>query len=228
MYPTRSFVISDFLLTFALMSVLNIIVEQLKATSPIEWIAVVCGLLYVILIAKKHLAAWFFAIVGSGCSMYLCYFSQYYLETFLQFFYVIMGVWGWISWKRPASNQQPGTSLRIVRWSWKAHLLNASLSTLLTLVLGYYFDTYTDQARPYLDAFTTVFSLAATFMVTQKVLENWLYWIVIDFVSIELYAYRELYLLSALMCFYTALAVYGYFQWRKAASSNQLSSETVS
>lgn len=213
---------SNFLLTFAPMQVMDTIIEQVLATSWIEWIAVACGILYVVLIARKLMAAWLFAIVGSLCSMYLCFFSQYYLETFLQFFYIIMGVWGWINWTRSKSSdvldQGEEKPAVIIRWSWKAHALNLAASTLLTLALGYYFDHYTDQARPYLDAFTTVFSLAATFMVTQKVLENWLYWIVIDFVSIELYAYRGMYMIAGLMCFYTILAIYGYFEWRKSAS----------
>ncbi len=203
------------------MDTLQTILQQVRSTSWMEWTAVVCGLLYVILIARKHIAAWAFAIIGSLFSMYLCYFSQYYLETFLQFFYVIMGLWGWINWNRSKTRKATDEKLVIVRWTWKGHALNIALSTVVTIGLGYYFDHNTDQARPYLDAFTTVFSLAATFMVTQKVLENWLYWIVIDFVSIELYAYRELYMISALMCFYTILAIYGYLQWRKTAQLQQ-------
>ncbi len=69
--------------------------------------------------------------------------------------------------------------------------------------------------NPYADAFTTVFSLAATFMVTRKVLENWIYWIIIDIVSTYLFASRDLYLSSALFVLYTVIAVFGFFNWSR-------------
>jgi nicotinamide mononucleotide transporter len=81
--------------------------------------------------------------------------------------------------------------------------------------LGYIFDSYTNQENPYTDAFSTVFSLAATFMVTKKVLENWIYWIVIDAVCIYLFASRGLFLTSILFFFYTIIAVFGFVQWRR-------------
>lgn len=186
-------------------------IDNLFSTTWIEWTGVLSGLLYVIFIANKRQIAWLFAIIGSFIYIYLCYISQYYLETFLQFFYLIMGVWGWVTWNRTKSENN-----FLSRWKLSNHLLNIGISALVTLILGYYFETYTNQSRPYLDAFTTVFSLAATFMVTQKVLENWLYWIVIDLVSIQLYLYKGYALTAVLMLVYTILAIYGYLQWRKA------------
>jgi nicotinamide mononucleotide transporter len=95
-------------------------------------------------------------------------------------------------------------------------LINIVISTLLTVLLGFIFSAFTSQQLPYLDAFTTVFSIGATFMVTQKVLENWMYWIVIDLLSIHLYAHRDLNLTAVLFALYTIIAVVGYFRWRKA------------
>lgn len=203
------------------MEILTNIWTQILATSLMEWVIVVCGFAYLILITKKNSWGWPFAIIGSTLSMYLFFKANYYLETFLSFFYLVMGVWGWFTWSNTKKSSTTG-NVKIIRWKTSHHLLNIGLSTLLTLVFGYYFDTYTDQARPYLDAFTTIFSLAATFMVTQKVLENWIYWIIIDLVSIELYAYRDLYLLATQMGIYSILAVYGYIQWRKDMIANQL------
>lgn len=203
------------------MEILTNIWLQILATSLLEWVIVVCGFAYLILITKKNSWGWPFAIVGSTLSMYLFFKANYYLETFLSFFYLVMGVWGWVTWSSTKKSSTTG-NVKIIKWKISHHLLNIGLSTVLTLAFGYYFDTYTDQARPYLDAFTTIFSLAATFMVTQKVLENWIYWIIIDLVSIELYAYRELYLLATQMGIYSILAVYGYLQWRKDMITHKL------
>lgn len=203
------------------MEILKTIWLQIIATSLMEWMIVVCGFTYLILITKKNSWGWPFAIISSTLSMFVFFNANYYLETFLSFFYLVMGIWGWITWSKTKTIAKNG-NVKIVKWKISHHLLNIGLSTILTLIFGYYFDHYTDQYRPYLDAFTTIFSLAATFMVTQKVLENWIYWIIIDLVSIELYAYRELYLLATQMGIYSLLAVYGYLQWKKDMITHKL------
>ena len=86
--------------------------------------------------------------------------------------------------------------------------------------MGFYFATYTDTQMPMVDSFTTVFSLFATYMVTKKVLENWLYWIVIDAVSIYLYFSRDLHLTSLLFMAYTIIAIFGYFAWLKQTKAD--------
>ena len=95
------------------------------------------------------------------------------------------------------------------------HLYLISGSLLLTIITGIVFDVYTDQVNPYLDAFTTVFSLIATYMVTQKILENWLYWVVIDLVATLMYVNRGFELTGILYLLYTVIAVFGFFNWRK-------------
>lgn len=193
------------------MKILENIVDALIKTSLLEWIAVLAGVLYVLLISYKHISAWFFAIVSSFIYIYLCYISQLYLETGLQFFYLAMGIYGWIVWsKKRTESTDP-----IIIWPLKKHGLNILFSAILTLIFGFIFDNYTAQENPYTDSFTTVFSLTATYMVTKKVLENWIYWIIIDAASIYLFASRELYLTAVLFSFYTLIAAFGYVNWRK-------------
>jgi len=95
------------------------------------------------------------------------------------------------------------------------HLLILLIGALLTFLMGFYFTIYTNAAMPLVDSFTTVFSVFATYMVTKKVLGNWLYWIVIDAVSVYLYFSRDLHLTSLLFMGYTIIAIFGYFSWLK-------------
>jgi nicotinamide mononucleotide transporter len=190
------------------MGAVEIFIQQIAATSLWEWFAVLTGILYVILAARKSILCWPFAIISSLIYIYLCYTSQLYIESVLQVFYLVMGVVGWILWNRSQDEHSD-----IKRWSLNAHLLNIVISAAVVFLVGYSFATFTDQANPYFDAFTTIFSLAATFMVTQKVLENWIYWIAIDLVSIFLYADRGYYLTSVLYFVFTILAIVGYFVW---------------
>ena len=187
------------------------ILQAIFQTSVWEWLAVLSGILYVIFISFKQPIAWFFALINSILYIYLCFISQLYIETGLQFFYVIMAVYGWMSW----TNKRISTADKIIRWPIKYHLLNFGISATIALVLGLLFDNFTKQAYPYADAFTGVFSLAATFMVTKKVLENWIYWILIDAICIFLFAARDLYLSAVLFFVYTLIAIFGLFHWKK-------------
>ena len=84
------------------------------------------------------------------------------------------------------------------------------------MISGNLLATSTDAAWPFLDSFTTWASVFATFMVARKVLENWIYWIVIDALSILLYADRSLYVYAALFAAYVVIAVFGYLSWRRS------------
>jgi nicotinamide mononucleotide transporter len=98
----------------------------------------------------------------------------------------------------------------------KTHLKLIGITTLISLFIGYGMATYTQAAFPYLDAATTCFAVMTTYLVAKKVLENWLYWVVIDLVSIYLYLSKGLMLTSLLFVLYVGLAVVGYFLWRTA------------
>ena len=190
------------------------IVQNIKIgfinTSIIEWLGVLTGLLYVILISFKNITAWLFALLSSSIYVYLCFISNLFLETGLQLFYVAMAIFGWLKWKKDSLENETN----IIKWDYRLHLLNILISGSLTFIIGYIFDNFTSQANPYTDAFSTIFSLVATFMVTKKVLENWIYWVFIDAVCIYLFASRGLYLTSLLFILYTSIAVIGFFQWR--------------
>ena len=192
------------------MSFITGVWEGIMATSLIEWLAVVSSITYVILAAKRLIVCWLFAFIGSALFVYLCYIGELYIESFLQLFYVAMAVLGWFSWKNSKSD-----NLNIKVWKMNNHLINILVSGVVAVILGYIFDTYTNQANPYVDAFTTCYSLSATFMVTRKILGNWIYWIVIDLVSIYLYAQRDYNLTAVQYGLFTILAVFGFMAWRK-------------
>jgi nicotinamide mononucleotide transporter len=193
------------------MEILKQILLAILKTSLWEWLAVLSSLIYVILISYKHISAWLFAIISSALYIYVCFQGQLYLESLLNGFFLLMGVYGWFLWSKEKSE----AAYKIIKWTKKAHFLNIGVSLIFVAVIGFIFDTYTNQANPYTDSFAAIFSLVATFMVTKKVLENWIYWIIIDAVSVYLFASRELYMTSILFLLYTGIAIFGYFKWKK-------------
>jgi len=185
--------------------------EGVLATSWLEWSGVLLGLIYLILAAYRSIWCWLFAFLSSAIFVYLCYDFQLYIESILQLFYVVMAVVGYLSWNSDTSTSK--AKIDVITWKPIYHLANVLGSGLVALLLGWIFDSFTDQANPYLDAFTTVYSLVATFMLARRVLENWIYWIVIDAISVMLYASRGLYLTSVQYILFTVLAAYCLYTW---------------
>ena len=181
--------------------------------SIIESVAVLFSILYVILAAKENIWCWAAAIISVSLYVYIFYTVQLYPETGLQIFYFIMAIVGYYMWNKQDKE-------RIKEWSETKHLLIILFGAIFTFFMGFYFSTYTDSQMPIIDSFTTVFSIIATYMVIKKVLGNWLYWIVIDAVSVYIYFNRDLHLTSLLFVAYTIIAVFGYFAWMKRMKTN--------
>ena len=181
--------------------------------SIIESVAVLFSILYVILAAKENIWCWAAAIINVSLYVYILYTVQLYPETGLQIFYFIMAIVGYYMWNKQDKE-------RIKEWSETKHLLIILFGAIFTFFMGFYFSTYTDSQMPIIDSFTTVFSIIATYMVIKKVLRNWLYWIVIDAVSVYIYFNRDLHLTSLLFVAYTIIAVFGYFAWMKRMKTN--------
>lgn len=210
------------------MNFLENIHHAIQTTSLMEWVAVLSGVLYLICISLKWIIAWAFSIFSSVIYIYLFYVSQLYMETGLQFFYVCLAVYGWYMWATQEPEPSPlihaedtidlatgPIQTPILKKSGVYHLVFVFICFSITFILGFIFDRFTNQLNPYTDAFCTVFSIMATYLVIHKVLENWIYWIVIDLVGIYLFSSRGLYLTSMLFIVYTLIAVFGFFKWKR-------------
>ncbi len=182
--------------------------------STIECIAVGFSILYVILAAKENILCWWAAAISVTLYIYICFSAQLYAETGLQIFYLFMAFYGHYNWNKKDQ------SLQISEWSINKHLFILIVGALFTFLIGFYFTTYTNAKMPIIDSFTTVFAILATYMVIKKILGNWLYWIVVDSVSVYLYFSRDLHLTSLLFIAYTIIAIFGYFSWIKKMKIN--------
>ena len=178
-----------------------------------EIIAVVLGLLYLVLISFSQRIAWIFGVLSSVIYVYMAFIGAIYLHSGLQFVYVVLGIFGYINWGKSAE-----TKLKI--WTLQKHFLVGIPTLLSALTLGYFFSK-TNQKLPYLDAFITAFAILATYLTTKSVLENWLYWIVLNLLSMYLWYEQDLQLTVVLFTVNTLMAVFGYILWRKKWKSEQ-------
>ena len=194
--------------------------------NAVEICAVLLALAYVILAIQQRRICWLAAIISAMLYVHIFWQVALYLEALLQVFYIVMALYGWSAWGRHqprdhshnhnhSKNKNKNKSQsQIQTWTGQQHLIACTAVISLSLILGWGMQTWTDAALPFYDAATTVCALLATWMVTQKLLENWLYWIAINAVSIGLYLARDLSLTAALFVGYVILAIVGYRTWR--------------
>ena len=194
--------------------------------NAVEICAVLLALAYVILAIQQRRICWLAAIISATLYVHIFWQVALYLEALLQVFYIVMALYGWSAWGRhqprdhshnhnhSKSHSKSQSQSQIQTWTGQQHLIACTVVISLSLILGWGMQTWTDAALPFFDAATTVSALLATWMVTQKLLENWLYWIAINAVSIGLYLARDLSLTAALFAGYVILAMVGYHTWR--------------
>jgi len=178
----------------------------------LESTAVIFAILYLILAVKQNILCWTAGIISSVLYFFIMQKAGLYMEAYLQVFYVVMGIYGWSQWS--ASNAS-NPSFIVNTWSKYQHMITISIILVLSLLSGFLLERYTDAALPFLDASVSWGAVVATYMVAKKLLENWIYWFVIDATSIFLFIERGLWLSAILFATYLVIIFFGYQSWNK-------------
>jgi nicotinamide mononucleotide transporter len=176
-----------------------------------EILAVVLAVAYLVLAIRQNIWCWAAAAVSTLLYLFIMYQAQLYMESVLQLFYLAMAAYGWYQWRRGGDD---GAELSVSTWPVRYHIIAIGSVLLLVLISGELLTRYSDAALPFLDSLTTWGAVVATYMVTRKILENWIYWFVIDAVSIGLYLSRDLFFTAVLFTAYLVMIVIGYRSWR--------------
>jgi nicotinamide mononucleotide transporter len=194
------------------------LVQQL---SPLEAAGVILSIAYLVLAIRENLWCWPAAFLSSVITIAVMFGARLYSEAGLNVFYAAMAVYGWYQW-RYGGERKGKRELPISVWPLKAHALAIGGSLAGSVLVGWLMDRYTDAAFPYLDAFVAVSSIVTTYMVARKILENWLYWLVIDSLSAYLFWQRARYLYFGLFVLYLVLVVVGWIRWRRDWRAQQV------
>jgi nicotinamide mononucleotide transporter len=190
------------------------VVGLVQQLSPLEAAGVLFSVLYLALAIRESLWCWPAAFVSSVLTIVVMFGARLYSEAALNVFYAGMAVYGWYQWRYGGRTSGRG-ELPIGVWPLATHALAIGSSVVLSAVIGWLMSRNTAAAFPYLDAFVTVSSVVTTYMVARKILENWLYWIVVDSLALYLYWQRGLYLYVGLFALYLVLVVLGFIRWHR-------------
>ena len=199
------------MLLFVFADVPAAIAAALRATTGLEWVAVLTGFACVWLAARESL--WNFPVAIVSCLLFIALYYQkaLYADSGLQVIFIALSAYGWYEWLYGGDGNTPLAVTRTTAVEWG---LAGAFMVVFTAAFGYYLGHRTDSSFPYLDSFTTGTSLAAQFLMMRKRLENWWLWLLVDIIYVPLLWVKELYPSSLLYALYLGLASYGYWQWR--------------
>jgi nicotinamide mononucleotide transporter len=181
--------------------------------SSIEIVAAAFGVISVFLSVRQNIWSWPTAIVNVGLYIIVFYESKLYADTGLQVVYVVLNAYGWYHWLYGGKNR---TELPVTRTPARLWLLLVALGATGTALIGTLLSQKTDAALPYVDAMTTSTSLVAQWMMTRKLLENWIIWVAVDVVYIGMYIYKSLFVTAVLYLIFLILSAMGYVQWKRS------------
>lgn len=168
---------------------------------------------YLLLAIKQSLWCWIAAFFSTLIYSIIFFDVSLLMDSALNVYYLIMAVYGWYIWKYGGKLKKE--ELEVSSYGLNKNIKIIALLSLVSVVLGFVMANYTSADFAYVDSFTTVFAVFSTYMLAQKILENWIYWIVIDFISIYIYIQKGLNLTAVLFAIYTVLAFVAYKKWKE-------------
>jgi len=178
-----------------------------------EAIAMVLAIAYLLLAIKQNLWSWVAAFFSTLIYSIIFFDVSLLMDSALNVYYLLMAIYGWYSWKYGGKLQEK--ELEVTTYGLSTNIKAIIILSGISIVLGYIMSNYTNADFAYIDSFTTVFAIFSTYMLAKKVLENWIYWIVIDAISIYIYIQKGLDLTAILFAIYTFLAFVAYKKWKE-------------
>ncbi len=177
-----------------------------------EIVAALMGVAYILLAAKESQWCWPFAFFSTIIYTVLFWEGQLPMQALLNFYYIGMAVYGYWLWRKHGKTED---TLAITSWGWPKNLAFIAIGLIISATATYYLTTNNQSQSPALDAYTTVFAVMNTWLMAKKVLQNWLYWVIIDAAAVVLYVETSYYATAALFVLNTILAIAGYTSWVK-------------
>jgi nicotinamide mononucleotide transporter len=198
-------------------TVLNGLVAGMQQLSWIEAIAVFMGITSVYFSTKQHIWVYPTGIVSVLIYVWICFDYGLYADMGINAYYFGMSIYGWYLWNTP---KKGGEALAVTWLDGRGWLVSLAIFFGSFLLLVFVLLEFTDSTVPYWDSFTTASAFVAMWLMAKKKVENWIFWILTDIVSIPLYFHKGLLLTSFQYLFFTALAIAGLLTWIKAFKTN--------
>lgn len=193
------------------------LINLLELSSGLELTAVAFAIAYIILAIRQSLWCWPAAVCSASLFSWLFFQGNLYMEAWLQAYYVVIAFYGFWVWRFGNKHQPIPITTRPLGF----HVVWIFLLLVASIFISIYLRLRTDAVFPELDTVTTLFSLFTTYLVARKVLENWLYWIVINSLYVWLFILQGFQATAILFAIYVIMSTVGYIRWRQDYRQNQ-------
>ena len=181
--------------------------------SWLETVAVAFGIISVYLSVRENIWSWPTAIVNVLLYFLVFRDAKLYADMGLQLVYFVLSVYGWYEWLYGGKNR---TQLKVSRLANRTGVILIAIVVVGVASLGTLLSKSTDAALPWLDSLTTSTSLAAQWMMTRKILENWAVWMAVDVVYVGMFIFKGLFATAGLYAVFFVLAAIGHAQWKRS------------
>ena len=192
------------------------LLQDIMQTSPLEAIAALTGILSIWLGKRESIWVFPIGLVSVGIYVYICGNARLYADMGINAVYFVMSIYGWYNWLRP-HKESKSDKLQVSFQSGTQRWASIAIAATLFAILAFVLKKYTDSDVPVIDAVTSSLCVFAMYLTTQKKVENWIYYIVADCISIPLYIYKGLVLTSIQYLVFFVIAIAGLIAWRKEA-----------
>ena len=179
-------------------------------TTPLEIAANAVMALSIVLAGRNNIHSWWLGVIGCSMLAALFYSSRLYADVALQGFFIVTCLIGWRQWTGGGGGALPISNAR--------PLLVGSMAVAglaATAAYGLMLQAWTDAYAPFIDSAVLMFSIIAQLLLMGRRLQTWPFWLLVNTVSIPLYASRGLYLTAALYVAYWLNALASWFFWRR-------------
>ncbi len=183
--------------------------------SPLEIAAVALILANVWLAIKENMWTWPTGIAGVILYTIVNYEARLYSNAGLQIVYLVLSIHGWYEWMHGGVNKTELHVRRTTRrqWIWCIAAGSAGTAALIALLRW-----TTNAAFPFWDASTTAFSLVGQWMLNEKLLENWIIWLIVDIIYVPIYWASGDRLTAGLYALFCVMCIQGILEWRRSAA----------
>jgi nicotinamide mononucleotide transporter len=191
--------------------------ENIMASTWLEAVAVITGLLSVWFAKKENILVYPTGIVSVLIYVYLCLSVKLYADMSINAFYFVMSIYGWVKWSRKTG----GKPSRPITWATRQEWTFSVVGVIVFFIILYFIlKNYTDSNVPFWDALTTAIFIIGMWLMALKKIENWLAWIAGDLICIPLFTSKGLILTSFQFTIFLILAILGYLEWRNKIKIN--------
>lgn len=191
---------------------IQLITWYITKNSLVSLISGVTGIISVILCSQRKISFYFFGFIQLGTYMYLALQQRFYGELIENVFYIITMLIGIVVWLKNYNTEEQIVESK--RLSDRLFYIICNIMVFICVLFGYYMKYFTDNTQPFMDSFSTVPAFIAQTLLMLRYREQWIFWIIIDVVSIFMWMFADNWIMVIQFIFWTMNCIYGYRKWK--------------